>query len=175
MSRTSGSVPAVPSVTVRPVRPDEHAAVGELVTAAYLAGGALNGDSGYAAHLRDVAGRVAEHPVLVAERDGRIVGTVTLTPYGTSHSHDARPGELEFRYLGVAQEAWGTGVGEALVAACEAAAAAAGDTALVLSVIDSNESARRLYARLGFTPDPARDRQPAPGVRLTFWSRPVGS
>ncbi len=126
MSRTSASVPDVPYVTVREARPEEYAEVGELVTAAYVAGGALNGDSGYAAHLRDVAGRAAEHPVLVAEREGRIVGTVTLTPYGTPHSHDARPGELEFRYLGVAPEAWGTGVGAALVAACEAAAAAAG-------------------------------------------------
>lgn len=170
MSRTSGSVPPV---TVRRARPEEYAEIGDLVTAAYVAGGALNGDSGYAAHLRDVAGRADEHPVLVAVREGRVVGSVTLTPYGASHSHDARPGELEFRYLGVAEQAWGTGVGEALVAACEEAAAAAGDTALVLSVIESNAAARRLYARLGFEPDPSRDREPAPGVRLTFWSRPV--
>lgn len=170
MSRTSGSLP---SAEVRLARPEEHAEIGELVTAAYVAGGALDGDAGYAAHLRDVAGRADEHPVLVAVREGRIVGTVTLTPYGSSHSHDARLGELEFRYLGVAQEAWGTGVGEALVAAVEAAARDAGDHALVLSVIDSNEAAKRLYARLGFLPDPTRDREPAPGVRLTFWSRPV--
>ena len=168
MSR-SASAP----VLVRPVRPEEHALVGALVEAAYVDGGALNGDSGYAAHLRDVAGRADEHPVLVAERDGRVVGTVTLTPYGTSHSHDARPGELEFRYLGVAREAWGTGVGEALVAAVEAAAVEQGAHALVLSVIASNGAARALYARLGFVPDPARDREPAPGVTLTFWSRPV--
>ena len=48
------------------------------------------------------------------------------------------------------------------------------NTVEVLSVIDSNESAKRLYRRLGFSPDPSRDREPAPGVRLTFWSRPVG-
>ncbi|HET7902042.1 MAG TPA: GNAT family N-acetyltransferase [Candidatus Nanopelagicales bacterium] len=170
MSRTSGSVPPV---SIRLARPEEYAEVGELVGSAYVEGGALNGDSGYVAHLRDVAGRAGEHPVLVAEREGRLVGTVTLTPYGTAHSHDARPGELEFRYLGVAREAWGTGVGEALVDAVDQAAREAGDTALVLSVIETNGSAQRLYRRLGFEPDPTRDREPAPGVRLTFWSRPV--
>ena len=40
MSRTSGSVPGVPSVTVRAAQPPEYAEVGELVTAAYVAGGA---------------------------------------------------------------------------------------------------------------------------------------
>jgi ribosomal protein S18 acetylase RimI-like enzyme len=159
---------------VRPARPDEHDALGELVVAAYVDGGSLDGDAGYAAHLRDVAGRAEQHPVLVAERDGKMVGTVTLTPYGTPHSHDARPGELEFRYLGVSRAAWGTGVAEALVGASEAYAVDTGASSLVLSVITSNEPAKRLYARLGFVPDPARDREPAPGVRLTFWSRPVG-
>ena len=161
-------------VVVRPARPDEHEAIGELVVTAYVEGGALDGDAGYVAHLRDVAGRAERHPVLVAERDGCPVGTVTLTPYGTPHSSDARPDELEFRYLGVSRSAWGTGVAEALVAACEQYAVDAGASRLVLSVIASNGPAKRLYTRLGFTPDPARDREPAPGVRLTFWSRPVG-
>jgi ribosomal protein S18 acetylase RimI-like enzyme len=159
---------------VRRARPQEHEAIGELVVAAYVDGGSLDGDAGYAAHLRDVAGRADLHPVLVAERDGVLVGTVTLTPHGTPHSHDAREGELEFRYLGVSRTAWGTGVAEALVSACQAYAVDAGASSLVLSVITSNEPAKRLYSRLGFTPDPSRDREPAPGVHLTFWSRPVG-
>lgn len=158
---------------VREARPDEHAAVGELVVAAYRAGGHLQRDEGYGVHLADVAGRADEHPVLVAERDGRLVGTVTICPPGTPHSKDARPDEVEFRYLGVAQEAWGTGVADALVAACDDWARDAGASALVLSAIDWNDAATRLYERLGFDRRPERDREPAPGIVLQVWTRPV--
>ncbi len=161
------------ALVIRPARPDEHEAVGDLVLSAYVDGGALDGDAGYAAHLRDVAGRAGEHPVLVAERDGVLVGTVTLTPPGTPQSADARPDELEFRYLGVARAAWGTGVAAALIEACEAEAVRRGARALVLSVIRGNAAAIALYRRTGFVPDPTRDREPAPGVHLTFWSRAV--
>jgi RimJ/RimL family protein N-acetyltransferase len=147
--------------------------VAELVVAAYRAGGHLRRDPGYGVALADVAGRAERHPVLVAERDGRLVGTVTLCPYGAPQTKEALPGELEFRYLGVAQEAWGTGVAEALVSACDARARAEGAEALVLSVIDWNEPAARLYRRLGFEREPARDREPAPGIVLQVWRRPL--
>jgi RimJ/RimL family protein N-acetyltransferase len=160
-------------LVIRAVRPVEHAAVGELVVAAYRAGGHLKNDEGYGVHLADVAGRADEHPVLVAERDGVLVGTVTICPPGTSHSKDARPDEVEFRYLGVAQQAWGTGVADALVAACDDWAREAGASALVLSAIEWNDAATRLYDRLGFQRDPERDREPAPGIVLQFWTRPV--
>jgi ribosomal protein S18 acetylase RimI-like enzyme len=166
--------PADSPLVIRPARPDEHEAVGDLVLQAYIDGGSLDGDAGYAAHLRDVAGRAGEHPVLVAERDGQLVGTVTLTPPGSPQSADAGPDELEFRYLGVARAAWGTGVAAALIDACEAEAVRRGARALVLSVIRDNGPAIALYRRMGFVPDPTRDREPAPGVALTFWSRVVG-
>jgi ribosomal protein S18 acetylase RimI-like enzyme len=160
---------------IRVARPDEYAAVGELVVAAYRAGGHLQRDEGYGIHLADVAGRAEEHPVLVAERDGVLVGTVTICPPGTSHSKDAEPDEVEFRYLGVAREAWGTGVADALVAACDDWAREHGAAALVLSAIDWNDAATRLYERLGFQRAPERDREPAPGIRLQVWTRPVCS
>jgi GNAT superfamily N-acetyltransferase len=166
--------PVAPLV-IRPARPEEHAAVGELVVGAYRAGGHLRRDEGYGVHLADVAGRADEHPVLVAERDGLLVGTVTICPPGTPHSKDARPDEVEFRYLGVAREAWGTGVADALVAACDDWAREHGAAALVLSAIDWNDAATRLYERLGFDRAPERDREPAPGILLQVWTRPVGS
>lgn len=160
-------------LVIRPVRPEEHSAVGELVVGAYRAGGHLQRDEGYGVHLADVAGRADEHPVLVAERDGVLVGTVTICPPGTSHSKDARDDEVEFRYLGVVQAAWGTGVADALVAACDDWAREAGAAALVLSAIDWNEPATRLYERLGFERAPERDREPAPGIVLQVWRREV--
>ena len=162
-----------PALIVRLARPQEYAAVGELVVAAYRAGGHLENDEGYGVQLADVAGRADTHPVLVAERAGRLVGSVTICPVGTTHSHDARHGEVEFRYLGVAPQAWGTGVSEALISACDDWARAAGATALVLSAIAWNDAATRLYERLGFHRVPARDREPAPGIVLQLWLRGV--
>ena len=112
--------------------------------------------------------------MLVAERDGALVGTVTICPPGTSHSKDARDDEVES-----ATSAWwggrGTGVADALVAACDDWAREAGAAALVLSAIDWNEPATRLYERLGFQRVPDRDREPAPGIVLQVWRRPVAS
>jgi len=164
---------AIPPLEVRPVRPDEYETAGALVEAAYSAGGLLDNDRGYGAHVRDVAGRVGAVPVLVAVRDGRIVGSVTVTPHGSGHSELAREGEVEFRYLGVAPEAWGTGVASALVDAVEAQAAGSGADRLVLCVISDNVAAERVYERMGFTRVPERDRQPMPEVLLRVWQRPV--
>ena len=168
-------VPDSPSsdLEIRPVRPDEHEAAGALVEAAYLAGGLLDNDRGYGAHVRDVAGRAPDQPVLVAVRDGRLVGSVTLTPHGTPHSELAAEDELEFRYLGVAPQAWGGGVAEAMVAACEDYAVATGVVRMIICVIADNTRAHRLYERLGFVRAPERDWTPVPGVDLWAFTRPV--
>lgn len=167
------SRPAGPDLEIRPVRPEEYDATGAMVEAAYLAGGLLDNDRDYGAHVRDVAGRAADHHVLVAVRDGGVVGSVTITPYGTPHSEVAREGEVEFRYLGVAPEAWGGGVAQALVAACEDHARATGASRLVICVISDNTKAHRLYERLGFVRTPERDWRPMPGVELWAFGRDV--
>jgi ribosomal protein S18 acetylase RimI-like enzyme len=153
---------------IRRARPEEYAEVGALVVAAYAAGGLLENDRGYGAHVADVTGRAAEHPVLVATREGRLVGSVTITPHGSPQSELAAEGEVELRYLGVAPEAWGTGVAEALVAGCEVYALETHARALVLCVISDNTVAHRLYTRLGFHRVPERDWSPSS-------SPPVGS
>jgi len=162
---------ALSPLEIRPVRPEEYETAGALVEAAYSAGGILDNDRGYGAHVRNVAGRAPDHPVLVALRDGRIVGSVTITPFGSPQSELAREGEVEFRYLAVAPEAWGTGVAQALVAAVDGWAREHGAHRLVLCVIESNTAAQRLYERLGFERDAARDWIPVPEVVLRFWQR----
>ena len=164
--------PSTPLV-IRLIRPDEHEEVGLLIETAYTAGGLLDNDRGYGAHLRDVPGRADDHPVLVAERDGRIVGSVTITPYGSPQSELARDDELEFRYLAVATSAWGTGVARALVDAVEQHAATRGASWLVLCSIADNTRAGALYERLGFQRVPERDWHPAPGIDLLVSRRPV--
>ncbi|HKX72061.1 MAG TPA: hypothetical protein VJM75_12565, partial [Acidimicrobiales bacterium] len=63
---------------IRPVRPAEHKALGELIVRAYAAIDPEALDDPYAAELRDVAGRVAGAEVLVAvDGGGAVLGGVT--------------------------------------------------------------------------------------------------
>jgi ribosomal protein S18 acetylase RimI-like enzyme len=108
--------------------------------------------------------------VAVDEASDRVLGCVTYVPGpGTPLSELAGPDEAEFRMLGVAPDAQGRGVGEALVRACIARARAEGRVRLVLSTTDPMEAAQRLYARLGFRRAPSRDWEPVPGVRLIVY------
>jgi RimJ/RimL family protein N-acetyltransferase len=155
-----------PGVVVRSARPDEWGRAGEIAEEAYRAAGHLETDTGYDAVLRDVASRAVPGPVLVAVSEGRLVGTVTITPPGSPHAEIAGPGEMEFRYLGVEAPAWGTGVARALVDAVVEHAREAGAGRLVCCVIAWNEAAHRLYLRYGFRRAPGRDWTPVPGIDL---------
>jgi GNAT superfamily N-acetyltransferase len=147
--------------------------VGDLCVQAYAAAGHLDPDDPYANTLRDARARAQTTIVLVAERDAEVVGTVTICPEGSPFAELSRDGECEFRFLAVAPKAWRTGVGEALVDACEQWARANGAPAQVISVIDMNEGAHRFYDRLGFERRPERDWMPRAGVHLLAYARPV--
>jgi ribosomal protein S18 acetylase RimI-like enzyme len=156
-------VPGEGPVTVRPVRPDEYDAVGQLVVEAYR----TLGDVGsYEQHLHDVAGRVASGEVLVAQVGRRVVGTVTFVDGQTVLSEADDPDAATIRMLGVATEARGSGVGETLVRACINRAQASGRRRVRLHTRTSMTSAQRLYERLGFRRDPEHDWSPAPGLLL---------
>lgn len=162
-------------MTIRPVRPEEHEALGRLTADAYLGDGLLDFDAGdpYLSELRAVGRRVAGAEVLVAvSADGeRLLGGVTYAAPGSPWADIAAPDEAEFRMLAVAREARGQGAGEALVRACvERARAAEGVGSLVLSTQAGMLSAHRIYRRLGFVRTPERDWDPVPGLLslLTF-------
>jgi hypothetical protein len=78
--------------------------------------------------------------------------------------------------LAVAGSVRRRGIGRELVGECIRRARAAGDTALVLSTMPAMQAAGRLYARLGFIPDPSRDWEPTAGVALRAYrlSLPAG-
>ena len=107
---------------------------------------------------------------IVAEADGRIVGSLLLYPMGTVI---ARPGggsmtlaSPEVRLLAVAPSARGRGVGAALMDECVRRARESGAKALTLHTTDIMEAAVRLYERMGFQRAPELDFQPAPGVTI---------
>ncbi|MCP9986516.1 GNAT family N-acetyltransferase [Streptomyces sudanensis] len=170
---TSVPSPAPPAggFAVRPARPAEHTALGEICARAYLDGGLLTygADDPYLDLLRDVPRRAAEAEVLVAaDPDGTLLGGVTFVPSGGNPWADiAGPDEAEFRMLAVSGAASGRGVGAALVRACaDRARAREGCARLVLSVVPEARAARRLYDRMGFARVPRRDWEPLPGLPL---------
>lgn len=163
------------AVTVRTARPEEFEALGRITVGAYRAADQIAEGTGYDAELADCAARAAGADLLAAVDDetGAVLGGVTFCLPDSPYAELAGPDEAGFRMLAVDPAAQGRGVGAALVAECVARAAAAGRRGVVLCARDTNTAAQRLYARLGFAPDPARDWVPVPGVTLVAWHWPV--
>lgn len=168
---------AEPATVIRPVRPEEHAHLGELTARTYENLLPLQ-DGGYVDVLRDVAARTATCEVLVAVRHGRVVGGVTYVAGPGPFSALAGDDESEIRMLVVDPAAQGRGLGEALVRACIERAVGQRKRALSLYTTDAMSAARRLYARLGFLRAPERDSSVGDGLRLLCYTlelRPLSS
>jgi GNAT superfamily N-acetyltransferase len=154
---------------IREARDDELDIVASLVVDAYsefAARMAPDAWSSFAQDIANVRGRSLDAQVLVAERDGRIVGTVTRYPDWRGAQQDASA----VRVLAVPPDERGTGVGRALMEQCIEWARDEGKERLVLAVTPEMEDARDLYDKLGFERDPALDHEPAPGVKANGYS-----
>jgi ribosomal protein S18 acetylase RimI-like enzyme len=152
-------------MVIRDVRPDEYAAVGELVVDVYRT--IIPGLDEYADELRNVAERIhAGVLVWVAEEGGALAGTVSHVPGPGPYAEFNDPHGAGIRMLAVLPEFQGRGIGEALVQACLERARADGRERVYLDTTEWMEAARRLYERLGFARAPELDWEPATGVRL---------
>jgi len=155
----------VSDVSVRRAQPRDLEAAGAVTVDAYAEFTTGPGDH-YIARLRDAARRDREAELWVAELDGAVVGTVTITPEGSPWREIAEPGEGEFRMLAVAPSARRRGVGEALMQLVFDRFRELGSQAIVLSSLAEMTAAHRVYERLGFVRLPERDWSPVPGVDL---------
>jgi ribosomal protein S18 acetylase RimI-like enzyme len=165
------------SVLVRVAEPGDFDEIARLTVAAYAADGQLEGGHGYEHVLADVATR-AEHGELLVAVDassGQPLGAVMFVLPGSRFAELSRDGEAEFRTLAVDPAAQRRGVAQALVRACLDRAIDLGCSALVISVRDFAEPARRLYAGFGFTRWPERDWSPMDGVQLLALRLPVAA
>ncbi len=151
------------SLNVRTARTSEYAAIADLTVTAY---DALETNHSYAHQeylpiLRDVAGRAKDADVLVAiEDDGTVLGAVTLVLDSTSASAEwDDPHAAGFRMLAVALDARGRGIGRLLTQNCIDRAKAAGKHSLQIHSRDVMQSARRIYASMGFVRFPEIDFQ----------------
>jgi GNAT superfamily N-acetyltransferase len=164
----------VTGVEVRRIRPGELERAGEVCVAAYdpLLRGA---EDDYRERLRDVATRDAQAEVWVAvlpdDQGGRVVGVVTYCPPGSPWREIGRDDEGEFRMLAVDPSAQGAGAGTALARLCEERAREHGATAMALSSLATMTAAHRIYGRLGYERDPARDWSPVAGVDLLAFGK----
>ena len=160
------------SLTVRPAHPDETDEVGWLTQRAYLIDGLVEPAGTYVAELGRAAQRARDAELLVAvDRQGALLGTVTVCAPDSPLAEVSRPGELEFRMLAVSPDARRHGVGAALVAAVLQRAAELGAGRVVLCSAEHMSAAHRLYARMGFIRLPERDWYPIPDLRLLAFGR----
>lgn len=152
-------------VSIRLARDDELDAVAALLVDAYAEYAARMSPDAWASFAQDIGnvrGRMIEADVVVAERDGLLVGSVTLF---TRH-RGVQSGTVGVRLLAVHPDARGTGVGRVLMEYAIEHARREHQNRVVLSTTQEMESARDLYEKLGFHREPALDHEPAPGVRF---------
>jgi len=160
-------------LTIRDARGEELDAVSALLIDAYaqfmpppreLTAEERAGWDGYRRNIADVWSRVPVSSTIVAERDGKLLGSVNYYAPGQADTVDgAWPnGWASIRLLGVSPQARGLGIGRALMAECLRRARADGATTMGLHTTQLMDVARAMYLRLGFRRVPEHDFHPAP-------------
>jgi ribosomal protein S18 acetylase RimI-like enzyme len=152
-------------LVVREARAEEREAVRALTMAAYGEYASVMEPAAWAGLEQALQTALsADGPAewIVAERGGRIIGSVMLYPPAADAyaGAAARARWPELRLLAVAPEGRGQGVGQALVDECVRRARRMGAAELGLHTSRSMESARRMYRRMGFIRAPEHDFQP---------------
>lgn len=94
-----------------------------------------------------LAGRDARHPVLVAERDGQVIGWASLNAFNPRAAYD----HVADLSIYVERGLRGKGIGRALLARIIAEARQIGFHKIVLAAFPTNAAGMRLYEAMGFT------------------------
>jgi phosphinothricin acetyltransferase len=135
---------SVAPVTVRPASPGDAAAVARIYNE-----GIEDRVATFETRLRtpgEMEARIAQEPMIVADRGGAVVGFASWLPY---HAREAYAGIGEYTVY-VARGARGGRVGTALMARLIADAQAAGLWKLMSRILDGNDASVALAHRHGF-------------------------
>ncbi|HEY2665931.1 MAG TPA: GNAT family N-acetyltransferase [Actinomycetota bacterium] len=144
------------SLSIREAVPEDYEELSRLVIDAYREFAETLGDDweGYREDLADIAGRATQGRQLVAEIEGRPVGTVSYyPPRGEAGANEWwwwPKGFAYVRALGVDPAIRGRGVGRALTIACIERARADGAAGITLNTLSFMPAATALYEGLGF-------------------------
>jgi ribosomal protein S18 acetylase RimI-like enzyme len=154
-----------PGLAIREAREDEREAVRDLTLRAYAEYARVMAPTawtGLEAAVRRALDEDAAAERIVAEHEGRLVGSVMLYPPELDAYGGASPAAPwpELRLLAVDPEARGMGVGQALVDECVRRARASGARELGLHTSQSMRAALRMYERMGFVRAPEYDFHP---------------
>jgi ribosomal protein S18 acetylase RimI-like enzyme len=154
-------------LVIRNARDDELDMVADLISDSYAEYGTdaagMSADLAkafdeYRIEQRDVRSRLADSDLIVAEDDGRLVGTVTYYPPGAQKAAEGWPPEYAaIRLLAVHPNARGKGVGRALTDETLRRAREQGAPVFALHTTQVMDVARAMYERMGFVRYPKND------------------
>jgi GNAT superfamily N-acetyltransferase len=157
---------------VREAGADDRAALEAVTLAAYEQYASVLPVPLWSAYRENILATLAEAApgvTLVAETEGRVVGSVLLYPAGATMiepgtGREWRIGEPEVRLLAVPPAGRGRGVGRLLMEECIRRSRAAGAPTMTLHTTDMMRVAMALYERMGFRRATELDFRPAPEV-----------
>jgi ribosomal protein S18 acetylase RimI-like enzyme len=165
---------AMSEVTVRLAGVSDFDSARRVLRAAYAEYEPSFPAANWAPYLKDILdleGRADASDLLIAERDGELVGCVSYFRPGSKMSYpsdsfsESWPEEWSaFRLLAVDPAARSLGVGRLLTDACLERARQDGAPALGLHTTAPMTIARAMYERLGFERVPEYDFRPGPTV-----------
>lgn len=145
-------------ITVRSADKSDFAEIRRITVEAYSNAGYIDDEYAYNHILAAIEEGHAGSSLLVAESDGKIVGSVFVTRPGGDFSDVAHDGELEFRMLAVEPGEQHKGIGHRLVEeVIERARRDPDMSGVVLTIAPEMNGQHALYESLNFTRIPARD------------------
>ncbi|MEX2552729.1 MAG: GNAT family N-acetyltransferase [Actinomycetota bacterium] len=106
---------------------------------------------------RQVHSRLDETDLIVAERNARLIGVVTLYTDGAKYGPGWPADWSAIRLLGVDPEERGKGIGKALVTECLERARKQGVGRVGLHTTPFMQAAQRMYESMGFRHEPSID------------------
>jgi predicted N-acetyltransferase YhbS len=170
------------ALQIRNAVDDDRDAIREITLAAYQQYAALMPGlwERYRQGILDALADTKPVERIVAQKDGRVVGSVMLYPAGTTFS--TREETIftlecpEMRLLAVPPEVRGQGVAVTLVRECIHRAQQSGAKSMTLHTTDLMVVAKGMYERMGFVRAPELDFHPTPeftvkGYRLMMDER----
>lgn len=161
-------------VSIRPAQPSEIEGARAVLRAAYSQYEAMfppENWSTYLADILEIEGRSAVSELLIAERNGALVGCVSYYPPGAQMSYPSDDFSLHWphewaaiRLLAVDPTARRVGIGRALTQVCIERSVAKCVPAIGLHTTKEMAVAQSMYERMGFERAPEYDFRPGPTI-----------